>query len=180
MWGNQMSFFPSIISVAPAELRGRALSKCNEKTRRFGKSPPVDSTWSRLGIITLQKYALPDLLPSPNYWRTAGPLMDQKTVSICLSLAIVCSTRTGREQGAHRRTPTIYGHGSDWNPTMPHPQLLAEQSQKFLPFAVVPAICDISRLFSLSVDMSVRATPNENDQVSNRESRANEIKLELV
>jgi hypothetical protein len=62
---------------------------------------------------------------------------------------------------------------------MTHPQLVAEQNQKFVPFVVVPAIRDTSRLFSLSNDMSVRAPRNENDKVSDRESRGNDVVLEL-
>jgi hypothetical protein len=58
---------------------------------------------------------------------------------------------------------------------MTHPQLLPEQNQSFFPFAVVLAIRDTSQLFSLSSDMSVRAAPNENDKILNRESRANDV-----
>jgi hypothetical protein len=62
---------------------------------------------------------------------------------------------------------------------MTHLQLLPEQNQKLLPFAVVPAIRNISRFFSLSSDMSVRAAPNENDKFVNRESRTNNVRLYL-
>jgi hypothetical protein len=62
---------------------------------------------------------------------------------------------------------------------MTHPQLLPEQNQKFLPFAVVPTIRDTSQFFSLSSDMAVRAALNENDKVLNRKSRANDVELYL-
>jgi hypothetical protein len=63
---------------------------------------------------------------------------------------------------------------------MTHPQWLSKQNQNSLLFAVVTAIRDTSRLFSLSSGMSGRAKPNENDKVLNRESGANDVKLYWV
>jgi hypothetical protein len=62
---------------------------------------------------------------------------------------------------------------------MTHPQQLPEQNKQFLPLAVVLGICDISRLFSLSSDMSGRAASSENVKVLSSESRANDVGLYL-